>query len=351
MYTKFLILFLLISFYGCSNGQKEKRVTVVKETAFLLLQADSTDQIGAPALIQTVERGFIIFDSATYKFILFDPQGNKLLSFGKKGKGPGEFLSLSGFKEFEDFYLVFDYRTAKFLKYRLNGEFIEDVGLNSDYFPILPVSIEALEPDRFIMPSFGKNGSLLMDIDRIKNKVQYFGNSVGDYVENLRPGESIKAITSRKIPAYMLNTVELSSNRTGIFSFQQTTALLEKYSYSRELIWKKKIETPALDRLFDIFFEKNIERINKGLPEKYPFIYARDLEANDKGVAILLNLMEKDPVTLYWVSNDGKDDKVVTFEGMKKQPYQFSISEHENKSYIFFTNFMEGTIYKAEWPL
>lgn len=351
MRRKLLFLFLLIGSLGCFNAKKENSNNTLKETAFLMMHADSTEIIGAPALIQSVENGFILFDGAYYRFTKFDLQGNKLFSFGKKGKGPGEFLSMSGFKKFEDFYTVFDYRNAKLLKYRINGELIEEVGLNSDYFPVLPISVEAIEPDRFIMPSLGKEGSLLMDIDRKNNNVQYFGHSIGDYVENFNPGKmnQAQAITSHKIPSYMLNMVALSSNQTGIFSFQQTTALLEKYSSSRELIWQKKIKTPALDGLFDIYFEKNIARIKKGQPTRYTFAYANEMEASEKGVAILLNLRDDQPVTIFWISNDGQNSKVITFDGIETQPGQFSISEQSSQ--IFFTNYLQGTIYKAEWPL
>jgi len=352
MLKKFLFLIVLIGLLSCLNPRNENEDNnnnTLEETASLMMHTDSTDIIGAPALIQSVDNGFIVFDGAYNTFTRFDFQGNKLFSFGKKGKGPGEFLSMSGFKKFKDVYLVFDYRNAKILNYRVNGEFIEEVGLDSDYFPILSVSVEAIEPDRFVMPSLGKEGSLLMDIDRKNNRVQYFGDSIGDYVEHFNPGKINQAITSHKIPSYMLNMVSLSSNQTGFFSFQQTTALLEKYSLSRELIWQKKIETPALDGLFDRYFEKNIARIKKGKPARYTFAYANDMEASEKGVSILLNLTDDQPVTVFWISNDGQNSKVITFDGIETQPGQFSISEQ--RSQIFFTNYLEGTIYRAKWPL
>lgn len=138
-----------------------------------------------------------------------------------------------------------------------------------------------------------------------------------------------EAISSGNIPARFKNKVLLSSNQTGLFSFQQTTAVLEKYDDSGEIIWRKNIKVPAIDGLFDELFEENRERLKSG-EMLLSFVYADGISANDKGVAIKLNQFEGESVTIVWAPNDGKELTVITFPELKKPypvPLRFAIAD------------------------
>jgi hypothetical protein len=71
---------------------------------------------------------FCLCDAAIFKF---DPKGEFLLKFGRKGEGPGEFSYpvRCAVSERDEFW-VFDYAKYKFILYEQSGEFIRETGLN-----------------------------------------------------------------------------------------------------------------------------------------------------------------------------------------------------------------------------
>lgn len=353
-----LLLLLPALIVGCSSQNGKERIffeEIDVEAVTLIVNTETSTGIGAPSEIKAVTGGFLVYDYGHQKLHKLASDGNKLLTFGNEGNGPGEFQTVSGFWEFDDFYLVYDHSSAKFISYDHQGNWIEDTSAESEGFPLLPTRIDAINPHQFIIPSRGKNGSLFILTNVETESIQYFGEALGDYMNRIDIEEARQAITAGKIPAYMKNSVWLKSNHEGIYLFQQTTAILEKYAYTGELIWEKNLKIPAVDGLFDHIFIINSELINEGLPPSRSFVYAQDMYANEEGVAVLLNGLEDQPVKVVWVSNNGDKPTVITFRGIKNKPYQpesFTISDDSfEKSFIFFVNDQDGEIYRAEWPL
>lgn len=357
-----LLLVLAVLSTGCSAGESENANVFdekeVREVS-LFMSAESSFEIASPAWIKSETEGLFLYDGGLQKIIKFDLDGNKLLSFGSEGRGPGEFQEISGsaFWKFDDFYLIYDRIGAKFITYDDKGNWVEDIPAETEGLPrLVPTGIEAVTPYQFLIPSDGKNGSLLSLVDAETERIQYFGNAVGNYADGslYDPEEERRTISSGRIPSRLQNSVIFSSNQSGIFSFQQTTGILEKYSYSGDLIWDKKLEIPVQKGLFDHMFRENTDRMNSGLPALYSFNYGNDIHANENGVAILLNVLDDQPVTVVWVPNNGEMASVVTFHGIENiQPLRvlrhFTISADE--SLIFFVRGMDGEIYRAEWPL
>ncbi|MEX2395811.1 MAG: hypothetical protein WD491_02250 [Balneolales bacterium] len=338
---KRLILLSLVLIIGCSQDAEKLSFTELEvDDASLIISAEVMPELGRPFRIKAESDGFLLYDAGAQKLIKFDFDGNKLFSFGGEGRGPGEFQIVSGFWKFDDFYMVYDYNSAKFITYDHYGDLLEEIFIEPKEFPSsFPVQIQAITPHQFAIPTRGENESLLKLIDLKDNYLNYFGNAVGEHVTN-RSGEQIRqAIASRRVPDYMLNYVSVSSNQTGIFSFQQATAMLEKYTYSGELVWAKNLKVPAIEDLFESHFNNNIPFFN----------YSEDIHANEEGVAILLQVIEDEPATIVWVPNDGGNINVVSFPNVKKQQRSFTIAH--NESYVYFVNTQDGEISRATWPL
>lgn len=352
--TKLISIYFLFFIVGCSANdspsERDFESKEVKEVS-LLLSADSSEAIVSPSWIKSDSGAF--FFSDRNQVSRFDIDGQHLLSFGQEGRGPGEFQSPGDVWKFGDRYLIYDNNSKKFISYDADGNHIEDVTVDFIDFSGMP-NVEALSPQQFVVSSGGKNGSLLALVDMASESTEYIGESVDKNVDSQRfqsPDERRQAISSGHIPAMYKNRVLLSSNKTGIYSFQQTTAILEKYDNSGKLIWQKDIKVPAIDGLFEKLFEENRARM-KNEEMLLPFEYADGIAANEKGVAVKLNLFEGEPVTIVWVPNDGGDLTIVTFPELKKispVPLRFAIAD--DGSHILFTDILEGKIYKADWPL
>lgn len=353
-----LLILLLALIVSCSSGNSEESISFEEkdvEAVSLIVNTETSTGVGAPSEIKSVPGGFLVYDYGHHKLHKLDPDGTKLLTFGNEGNGPGEFQMVSGFWEFDDFYLVYDHSGAKFIRYDHQGNLIEDTSAESKGFPLFPTRIDAINPHQFIIPSRGENGSLFILTDIENESIQHFGEALGDYVNSIDIDEARQAIAAGRIPAYMQNSVWVKNNQEGIYLFQQTTAILEKYAYTGELIWEKNLKIPAIMGLFDHIFDINSELINEGLPPSRSFVYSQDMYANEDGVAVLLNGLEDQSVKVVWISNNGDKATVVTFRGIKNKPYQpgsFTISdESSEESFIFFVNDRDGEIYRAGWPL
>ncbi len=76
-----------------------------------------------------------INDYRNSKILKFDRQGKFLLSFGRKGEGPGEFSFIKNFKVFEDKVIVWGGR--KFSTFDIDGKFIEEKKVKKYYYPVV----------------------------------------------------------------------------------------------------------------------------------------------------------------------------------------------------------------------
>ncbi len=85
----------------------------------------------------------------------------------------------------------------------------------------------------------------------------------------------------------------LSHSSNGIYAFQQTTGILERYSRSCELIWEKNLKRPVQEGMFRQFADENRESVRSGEPGPHLYNYAKAMDANEEGVAIVLNTLEK----------------------------------------------------------
>jgi hypothetical protein len=347
------LLFLLVFILSCSPKQENKTYERnIVEDISVILSADNTKDIANPAWIKSVSDGFLIYDAKLNEILKFNLEGQKLFSFGRQGNGPGEFLSVGGFWKFDQGFLIHDNKAQKLIRYDPSGNHIKDISLDFLDTPTLPVGIEALNFQEFVMPSGGEASSLLKVMDVTSQRAEYVGDVVSKkYVRKPTPDERRQAISLGNIPAMDENNVLLSSNESGIFSFQQTTATLEKYSQSGSLLWQKNLRIPEVEELFDYLFQENKSRLDSGKP-LLQFAYAHGISANDEGVGVLLNVRGGQPVTIAWVPNNGNDLTVVTYKGLEHPspiPLRFAISL--DGSHILFGNTLEGKIYKANWPL
>ncbi len=150
-----------------------------------------------------------------------------------------------------------------------------------------------------------------------------------------------------EIPERVRNLVFLGVNESGIFSFQQAEARLQKFSGSGELLWEKDfIDLPALKGVYEEYLQeaKTQERF---IPQ---LSYARGIHVYEEGAAILLQTAEQNPVTVLWVSNSGEDIRLIEYPEVEKSfLLRFRIAP--DRQTILFVDSMEPTIYRAEYPV
>ena len=354
-----VLLVFLCLFVSCTKAPEQSETDIYYhsiDTVKTYINLRTSDVLGSPFNIRAVGDGVILSDWGYDCITKLDHTGNKLLSFGKRGKGPGEFLSPARFWVFDDSYMVYDYNGFKFIKYNHNGEFIREKikknPVNPGFPPAIPVTVHALSPDTLLIPSGGKRGSLFAIFDMNSNSLTYAGEAVGPHVGVFNSEEVDRAYKQGEIPDIFLNFVLLSSNAKKIYAIKLTTGVLQKYTSEGTPLWQKDIKIPKQENLFREAARHN-QSYNPGKDAPKMYSYADAMDARKQGVAVLLNMPSGQPVTVAWIPANGKRIEVISYPDISsdKLGFQNSFSILPEQELIYFLNKQDGVIYKAHWPL
>lgn len=358
-------ILLIICSVGCllpgcvaENGVEEsilREYSVNSVRVFLNVQ--DTPFIGIPTNIKAITDGVIIADTGQHHIIKVDNDGEKILKFGNRGPGPGEFQSIAGLWPLEDEYLVYDYNSFKFLTFDQNGNLIDEKVFSenpaiSGSELAIPITLDVISSDIVLIPTGGRLNSLFAITNLASGDIKYAGSPVNEFTGSYNYREAWEDYSRGKIPGSMLNLVMLGSNSEAIYSFQQTTGVLEKYTYEGEQIWEIELKIPAQRELFEQIARNNVEIGLRNEPRQM-FIYSRAMVVRDEGVALLLNMPDGYPLTVAWIPGDGSRIELVIVEGLTISRLGFTEGFTVSHDYQFawYVNRKNGTIYQFDWPL
>jgi len=345
---------------GCASevgGEETEHREHFVEDVSLFISAEDSPEFGIPSAIKATHGGLYLVDRELYQIHKIDRAGDLQLSFGGRGQGPGEFQSIAGFWPLTDRYLVYDYNSFKFVTFDLNGEMtdeeiLEENPVNPGSGRSIPITVEALPSGKLLIPTGGSEGSLFAIAEPGGGEVIYAGTALGEFVQEYNNQEVMQAYSSGEIPDIMLNLVMLSNSSNAIYSLQQTTGVLEKFTHSGERVWELELNIPGQEGLMDRIAQHNIEA-GRSNGRRERFLHARAMDANEEGVAILLNLPDDQPLTIAWVPADGNKIDLIEIEGISLDfsgsMVGFTVSPYGRHAYYLEPNI--GTIYKIEWPL
>lgn len=137
MFKKFLVVLLIIvsfNFYSCN---KEANLKNIKE----LVIRNSAVRLGEYKIVSNFyvdyKGNIYIPDYSHYRIDKYSPKGEFLLSFGRKGEGPGEFRYIPPFAvdSEENIYTIFRGKIAVFNK---DGRFVREMPMPDKYKRLLP---------------------------------------------------------------------------------------------------------------------------------------------------------------------------------------------------------------------
>jgi len=361
-YLKIFLPSIVVVFYYCSEQVEQNapafEVHIVNDMN-VLISAESSGFIAKPTHVKAYDGAVYFVDAGYHRITKVNKEGEKLLSFGSYGRGPGEFDIASGPWVFDGLHMVYDYNGFKFIIYDQQGDLVEEKVIeknpvNPDGFPPnIPLSVHAISPDELLIPSSGKNGSLFAHAKISTGKIQFIGDALSGHVESYQNEKVQDAYKKGEIPEISKNGVMLENSSSGIYAFQRITGKLQKFSYSGALLWEKSLKLPVQEKLFVQIAEKNIER---GDRDRMPtmFTYAWSIDANDHGVAVLLNMPDQEPLTVAWVPDDGTGMDVIIFREFNELNIQFPgllFTVSLDNQRVYFVDYPSGTIYQAEWPI
>lgn len=351
MIYRYAFILLLIS--ACTQTEDKHSIKIdthTVEAANLLISPETVSEIGMPSGLLSDGDRLLVYDSQAISMMVFDNSGEKQFQFGREGDGPGEFRFIPEFWLFNDTYVLYDRSAARILHFTREGDFIEDFTVDTGG---LAISIAARSATEFYLPA-GGDGNALIQFNHLTNEEEnhQFGKKFAQPEGGVDLQQAQRDAVSGRIPSFMQNQILLSSNKSGLYSFQQSSGLLQKYSHDGELEWDHILELPASDGIFDQYVENNRMMSERGQGNVIMLQYATQIEASASGIAILLSTLEPNPVTVAWLPDDGSSIQEIQFPGLEEyeaRPRSFTISNGGNT--IYFTAAMDGSVYTADWPL
>jgi len=161
-----IILFVFFMFYGCTKENTlTKKISYadnykLEEIEELIFNSSDTMFVGQIRSIKIIDNNIFISDDSQCKVHIFDKNFRYLKSFGKYGRGPGEFPKAPYLYKFKD-TLIVNRRHTRTLCFYKNGENVKEVSLPEKY--ILNKFDFLILKDRFVIPA---NNRILRDLTR-----------------------------------------------------------------------------------------------------------------------------------------------------------------------------------------
>lgn len=236
------------------------------------------------AVISDSEGNMIIADDQQKKIMKFNNEGKFLYSFGRSGRGPGEFLKTSSIVLLpNEELLVFDFFMRRFTKFSLKGEVLDTYLLPKSVY-MYPNVMHYLEGEGIL--------AFYRSLEGIRAEV----SNDKDYLIHII-SEDLEKIKHEFVP--ISETVDVTSNFEknfvggnfrGSFSVSDTTVTLAPFFYRGKILQYHKKNNWRLTKTFKGYVETNQtyvpyddyrEVIGKG--------YASNSQAYGKTVGILKN--------------------------------------------------------------
>lgn len=346
------LYFLIFVMIGCSYSADDGTipiVTKISDTVKPLITPETHQNLVSPLGLLSHKDQLLVYDSGSVAMFVFDKDGNQLFKFGRSGEGPGEFRFIPEFWGFEDSYILFNPSSAKVLLFDTSGNYISESSIDAG---TLSHYMEAKSPRQFYIPTAGHQNALFEFVDLDDESASFrVGTPVAPPSDGYDMQQLQQQVLSGQIPAIMRNQIILSSNDSGVYAFQQSNVLLQKFTHTGELEWELDLDLPATEGVYDQFLETNRAMADRGQEMVTMLQYAAKIDTTDNGVALLLNTVDPNPVTVLWIPDDGSEIQEVQFPGLESseaRPRSFTISGEE--STIYFGGTMEGIVYNSEWP-
>jgi len=277
-YALFIIL-LLGLLPGCrskKDSTNDRIEQVILKSSKTIVSIDDTVFVNPTILNYDGKSHLFVYDSGKHQILKLDNKGHVLTKFGRKGRGPGEFLRVNNlFLSNSNLYVVdpTQFRISRFnLDGKLNDTFNYGKGHSHALPPPAPLSLEPRAKNINNQPFVTPNGKVLLSNiqpdhngDAIYKVVNWNGNTITT-LGSVPPGSHFtldydryqEAVHNQKIPGFYKPHVFPVSDgaSSGEFYFIYSAfPEIAKYSISGHKEWQTKVlSTEMLDSIKTHFF-------------------------------------------------------------------------------------------------
>ncbi|MDR9418138.1 6-bladed beta-propeller [Gracilimonas sp.] len=347
-HTKIIgLLFIVCVTLGCSNEKPPQQETnQISEITIDSVDVEAfTDfeihDIAQPSEIEIFDDGTVtIADFGQKKVALVEPNGELITSFGREGRGPGEFIRISNIFSIGGVIHVVDTDQSIIAQFDQDGNFL--VNHTFESAAIMPEVI-AIDQNKYVIGAAGAENSLLSITDFDTDSTFYFGTPNGESMETVDLQASLNQLKSGEIPNLFKNMVTLRSDGDHIYAYLRAFSELRKYDTSGNLIWEQSVDLPYNEEIFNATVETA-----KNSPGGLPFYnYISDFEIIEEEVVILTNRRDSDgPHLLVRLNESGETTAIYTLP--THLGYISAFDWDPNNDMIYLASYGDGMVYKSE---
>lgn len=341
------IIFLLITATNCSTEQenppqdlsKAERVSI--DSLELIVGPTTNQEISSPSYMDILPDGRLaVMDSDQFQALIISNEGKIEKTFGRQGKGPGEFVSPRMINIRDTTINAIDTGLQRVSQYDLDGNFIQNFPLEREtmHFGFVTTGEEM----EFYSVANGRNGKLVGYHNVATDSSGYFGEAP---VENPPPVSDQESFRSNagngEIPEAIRNDIMMDFHNGDLFVFLKNLSRLQKYT-NGDLIWDKKLWMPANDFHLDRFIE-NASQSGFGVLH-----YISDLSATDNHIYLLWNATPEHPQAIVQVDPEGELQTIFELpESNERQSFR-NIAVDSNSNRLYLCDSGAAEIYAVE---
>lgn len=294
-----------------------------------------------PWKIEYLQNGRIaVLDNQQNKVLIIDKDGELINSFGREGRGPGEFIRPNYLQISEDNLYVIDEELLRVNQFNLSGEFVQNFNIDSRQ------GVAMMDEEIYFEMAMGEKGSLIRHINIKENSTHYFGDAMGDVNQSIDFYRETSLLRRGEIPDYFKNSVTMYYRHPYLYIFLDAFSRLQKYSYDGQLIWDQAIDLPVNEIIFNHVVERARGPVPPGAVPAYQYITSMKT-VNDQAYLFWFPV-EDHPRSLIKIDKDGNLEAIYHIPEEVPTFSDFSIDLENNFLYLISPEL--GQIYRTRYP-
>lgn len=188
----------------------------ITNSAEIILSAENDERIANPSQISATESGFILYDDGFKQIMVFNENGEPVHTFGREGRGPGEFQTVSAMMYDGDHIVVSDPELLRLTSFDSDGGVVSGHELTPSLFAM---NNAILSTDRYITPTNGREGGLAKFADHESGDEFVFGEPVVQTPESADFDQWHQDFSAGKVPDFFRNHIAMSGNGSLFYLF------------------------------------------------------------------------------------------------------------------------------------
>lgn len=348
-YPVFLLLTLLIclSTTNCTSDVKSpsqdlsevERISI--DSLELIVSPTTNQEISSPEFMDILPDGRLaVVDPDQFQVLIINSDGNIENSFGRRGKGPGEFVAPRVLAVRDTVINAIDMDMQRVIQFDLNGNFIKNYSLEREtsFFGGVALGKEM----EFYSVANGYNGKLVGHHDASTDSSDYFGEAP---VENPPPVNDRQSFRSSaidgEVPEAIRNDLSMEYNNGNLYVFLKNLSRLQKYT-NGNLAWDKELWLPVNDIIFDNFAE-DASQSGFGVLR-----YIIDLKTTDDSIFLLWNDTSEHPQTLVQIDTEGEVQSIYELPKYGEHQSFTNMAVDSDNNRLYLCDSQAAEIYSVE---